>query len=151
MSFRLALPEGSGRQHAPWWQRATAKETAIIAVALAALVFSALAIFDLFGPVEKSGRLYIPILLIDTTVALMCGGFLFKILRDAQRRYHRLLTRLQMIAEMNHHIRNALERIELSVYSTHDQQLMQDIHVAVSRIQWALREVLPHEDEDEPE
>lgn len=51
--------------------------------------------------------------------------------------------RLRTIADMNHHIRNALQTIQLSAYSTKDQQAIGEISEAVERIQWALREVLP--------
>jgi len=48
-----------------------------------------------------------------------------------------------MIAELNHHIRNALETISLSAYTTQNRQAMEIISGAVKRIDWALREILP--------
>jgi hypothetical protein len=46
---------------------------------------------------------------------------------------------------MNHHIRNALSPVALSVDATEDQQLHGVISEAVDRIDWALREILPRE------
>ena len=49
-----------------------------------------------------------------------------------------------MIAEMNHHVRNALQAIALSPYAEKSQQI-QLIDESAQRIQWALREILPGE------
>jgi hypothetical protein len=56
-----------------------------------------------------------------------------------------MMARMQVIAEMNHHIRNALSPISLSLDATEDQQLERVISEAVDRIDWALREILPRE------
>jgi signal transduction histidine kinase len=62
------------------------------------------------------------------------------------REQHRLtMARMQVIAEMNHHIRNALSPISLSMDDTENQQLNHVISEAVDRIDWALREILPRE------
>jgi light-regulated signal transduction histidine kinase (bacteriophytochrome) len=67
-------------------------------------------------------------------------------LADMKRRQQRAtLARMQVIAEMNHHIRNALSPIWLSVDSIENQQLIQVISEGVDRIDWALREILPLE------
>jgi signal transduction histidine kinase len=55
------------------------------------------------------------------------------------------MARMQVIAEMNHHIRNALTPISLSLDVTENQQLNRVISEAVDRIEWALREILPRE------
>ncbi len=62
------------------------------------------------------------------------------------RRQHRLtMARMQVVAELNHHIRNALTAISLSAYVTENQQLIAVISEGVERIDWALREILPRE------
>jgi exosortase/archaeosortase len=58
-----------------------------------------------------------------------------------QRRYRALMRRLQIIASMNHHVRNALQAISYSPYAKQEQQ-MQVIQDSVARIQWALDQVL---------
>jgi len=54
-----------------------------------------------------------------------------------------LRQRVEVIANMNHHVRNALQVIEFNSYSTADQQKLEAIKSSVNRIQWALRELLP--------
>jgi signal transduction histidine kinase len=50
---------------------------------------------------------------------------------------------MQVIAEMNHHIRNGLAAISLSTDAIQSQQSIRVISESVDRIEWALREVLP--------
>ena len=67
-------------------------------------------------------------------------------LANITRQQRRLtMARMQVIAEMNHHIRNALTPISLSTYITENQQLIRVISEGVDRIDWALREILPRE------
>ena len=67
-------------------------------------------------------------------------------LTSVTRHRHRLtVARMQVIAEMNHHIRNALAPIALSVGTIENQQLIRAISEGVDRIDWALREILPRE------
>jgi signal transduction histidine kinase len=60
-----------------------------------------------------------------------------------QRRQNRLLMqRLEVIADMNHHVRNDLQVIQYSAYMTKDKEHIQRIEQSLGRIEWALREVL---------
>lgn len=65
--------------------------------------------------------------------------------RDTQRKLSRQKQYASVIADLNHHIRNALQVI---VYRTeldlHGVPELQEIRNAVDRIDWALREILPH-------
>lgn len=72
-------------------------------------------------------------------VALLTAGLIHQV---NQRRQFELL-RMQVIAEMNHHIRNALAAISLSTDMIRNQQSIGVISESVNRIEWALREVLP--------
>ena len=74
-------------------------------------------------------------------LALLAG----KLLHNAYKARQRTLARLQVIAELNHHVRNALEVISLSAYITHDEEAIRRITEGVNRIDWALREILPQE------
>jgi hypothetical protein len=74
-------------------------------------------------------------------LALLAG----KLLHSAYKARQRTLARLQVIAELNHHVRNALEVISLSAYITHDEEAIRRIMEGVNRIDWALREILPQE------
>jgi signal transduction histidine kinase len=72
-------------------------------------------------------------------VALLTAG----LIHQANQRREAALLRMQVIAEMNHHIRNALAAISLSTDTIQNQQSIQVISESVDRITWALREVLP--------
>lgn len=63
----------------------------------------------------------------------------------ALRRQRQLMT---IIADMNHHTRNALQVIvNRSAQSIPDPSAIDDIRQAVRRIDWCLREILPGADE----
>jgi hypothetical protein len=51
--------------------------------------------------------------------------------------------RMRVIAEMNHHIRNALQVIQFSTRNQSGEAEVKAMRDAVQRITWALREVLP--------
>jgi signal transduction histidine kinase len=55
------------------------------------------------------------------------------------------LARLQVISEMNHHVRNALAAISLSADEIQNQQSVRFILESVDRIEWTLREILPRD------
>lgn len=63
--------------------------------------------------------------------------------RELER--HRQL--MGIVADMNHHTRNALQVIvSRSVLSIADSTAIEDIRQAVRRIDWCLREILPNAD-----
>jgi hypothetical protein len=75
----------------------------------------------------------------------LAGGVIVGVLVFFYERHRsRLLSeRLHTIHLMNHHVRNALQTISWSRYSSDDQQQVEHIREAVGRIDWALREILP--------
>lgn len=77
--------------------------------------------------------------------ALILGMLAAKLLHNAYKARQHALARLQVIAELNHHVRNALEVISLSAYITRDEEAIRRIMEGVNRIDWALREILPQE------
>ncbi len=79
----------------------------------------------------------------DCVAAVVAGTLVFRLLQYEQERRRQLRQRLEVIAEMNHHVRNALQVISLSAYSYADQQQLVTVKESVNRIQWALREILP--------
>jgi hypothetical protein len=84
-------------------------------------------------------------LLAEFLSALIVSCLTAKLLSISRERQRLTLARMQVIGEMNHHIRNALSPVSLSLDATEDQQLKQIISEAVDRIDWALREILPRE------
>ncbi len=84
-------------------------------------------------------------LLAELLSALVVSCLVAK-LASLSRQQHRLtVARMQVIAEMNHHIRNALAPISLSADIIENRQLIHAISEGVERIDWALREILPRE------
>ena len=81
------------------------------------------------------------IMLSSLLVGLVAGVLVYLLsVRERQRRAY-VDCRLRVIAEMNHHIRNALQVI--TFYSRKGEKQEVGVVEAVERIQWALREVLP--------
>jgi hypothetical protein len=68
-----------------------------------------------------------------------------RLIVNMNERRQAALLRMQVISEMNHHIRNALAAICLSTDAIHNQQCIRVISESVERVEWALREVLPRE------
>ncbi len=82
----------------------------------------------------------------------LLSGLVFALGIAQQLRHERQLKRhrqlMGIIADMNHHTRNALQVIvSRSVLSMADSNAVEDIRQAVRRIDWCLREVLPNADE----
>ncbi len=65
-----------------------------------------------------------------------------RLMHAANRRREAELVRMQVISEMNHHIRNALAAVTLTTDSIENQQCIRVISESVDRIEWALREIL---------
>jgi signal transduction histidine kinase len=83
--------------------------------------------------------------LAEAITAIIVSGLTAKLLMINRERHRLIMARMQVIAEMNHHIRNALSPITLSLDATEDQQLKAMISDSVERIDWALREILPRD------
>ena len=86
------------------------------------------------------------IIIIATTNALtgiVVAGLFLELVRSVQNRRRLVQARLEVIADMNHHIRNALQVLTYSMAinkNTKETEMMRD---SIRRIEWALREVLP--------
>ena len=81
----------------------------------------------------------------------LLSGLVFALGIAQQLRHERELARhrqlMSIVAEMNHHTRNALQVIvSRSMLSMADSSAVDDIRQAVARIDWCLREVLPNAD-----
>jgi hypothetical protein len=77
---------------------------------------------------------------------LFAGGLVFQLAREEKASRDLVAERMKTIAELNHHIRNALQVIKFlgGQKSTGlDEMQLQLINDSVNRIEWALREVLP--------
>jgi len=82
-------------------------------------------------------------LLAEGVSAVVVAGLTAGFMDVANQRQEAALLRMQVISEMNHHIRNALSAISLTADSIQSQECVQVISESVDRIEWTLREVLP--------
>lgn len=76
---------------------------------------------------------------VSAIVVAMLTALLIKV---ANQRREAALLRMQVIAEMNHHIRNALAAIALTADTIQNQHSIRVISDSVDRIEWSLREIL---------
>jgi len=76
----------------------------------------------------------------DLLIGLLAGILVFAYERH---RHKVILEKMRMIAEMNHHVRNALQPIIYSQYLKEQAEQVKIIQEGIHRIEWALREVLP--------
>ncbi len=111
-------------------------------VLAAVLVFMVGAGLDWFVLHENESR-NVAISLSDTLAAVIAGALVYRLLQYERDRRKLLRQRLEIIAEMNHHVRNALQVISFSNYSADSEQQLERIREGVNRIQWALKEILP--------
>ncbi|MEO8724810.1 MAG: hypothetical protein ABI383_01695 [Acidobacteriaceae bacterium] len=83
----------------------------------------------------------------DALAALAFGVVYMVFALRAEEKRLRLERQLQVIAEMNHHIRNALQAI-VYVQNLQNQEYAGVVAEAVKRIEWALNEILPADGSD---
>lgn len=126
--------------------RATNLQLAGIAIIFGITIWILMAGMDLLATMYNE-FVTVPKATLNSLVALACGAMLFKLMISERTRHEQMMVRLHAIAEINHHIRNALDRIELTAHITHNQQLISDIEGGIQRIQWVLRELLPEREE----
>lgn len=125
-----------------WIFTASRKKLRLFASGVGLVVFGSTMLLD--GVLVRRGRPRRQISAISSgLMGFITGWFVMRAMDQVSERRENVATRLKTIAEMNHHIRNALQTIQFSAYSTKDQQTISEISEAVERIQWALREVLP--------
>ena len=77
---------------------------------------------------------------------LFAGGLFWQMAREAKASRDLVAARMKTIAELNHHIRNALQVIKFlggQKRTGMDAVQLQLINDSADRIEWALREVLP--------
>ncbi len=78
-----------------------------------------------------------------TLTGIVVASLFLQYARSLQTRRRLVQARLEVIADMNHHIRNALQVRSYGTASHENQRETEMMRDAISRIEWALREVLP--------
>jgi hypothetical protein len=84
------------------------------------------------------------VLFLSNALTGVVAGALFLQSKFRAQEKHRLLEhRLQKIAEMNHHVRNALQVVAFYRHQITDPAAGRLIQESIDRIEWTLEEVLP--------
>jgi signal transduction histidine kinase len=89
------------------------------------------------------------LILSNSVTGLFAGGLFYQLAREERAHRELMRARVKTIAELNHHIRNALQVIKFwgeQQRPALDAMQLQLINDSVDRIEWALREVLPRYD-----
>jgi hypothetical protein len=123
------------------WSRRTGSLSLLIAI-----LVSAIGIF-LDRLLVKEGLPRWGMLVLSNSITGLFAGVLFyQIVREEKVHRELMRARMKTIAELNHHIRNALQVIKFwgaQHRPALDAMQLQLIDDSVDRIEWALREVLP--------
>ncbi|HEY7402446.1 MAG TPA: hypothetical protein VIB39_02915 [Candidatus Angelobacter sp.] len=117
------------------------------------LIFAAVALvvagigFFFDNTIVKEGLPRVGMLIISNGITgLFAGGLFYQLVREERANRELVRARMKTIAELNHHIRNALQVIKFwgaQQRPSLDAMQLQLINDSVDRIEWALREVLP--------
>lgn len=125
-----------------FWTRRSGLLTMVIAI----VVFAINLLQDVFLSAEGFSK-WGTVVMSDLITGAIAGALFYQFAKNEKNRRELIRERMRTIAELNHHIRNALQVIKF--WGTQHQncsldemqiRLMKD---SVERIEWALREVLP--------
>ncbi|MGA7292548.1 MAG: hypothetical protein WBW53_02975 [Terriglobales bacterium] len=140
---RVPVLETSATRTKAWLEPTSRRFVAAVAVGVGLVSFLATELMH-YLLVPDIGRNDERLLAEGVSAFIVCC--LVARLAYVSRRQRRLTeARMQVISEMNHHIRNALTPISLSADITENKELVRMISEGVDRIDWALREILPRE------
>jgi uncharacterized integral membrane protein len=121
------------------WQSAAGR--VLLAIIFTVLVFIVSAGADLLMLHEHEPARF-TIELSDAVSAVVIGLLSYQLIRFYHFRREHVRKRVEVISDMNHHVRNALQVIALTSHGK-DKEEIAAIRESVNRIQWALRELLP--------
>jgi hypothetical protein len=130
--LQVAVPQ-------PWFATISRAQRGLVGLGIGAFIFLSGGVLDWFVTRQYLPR--ISLMLAGAAVALAVGLLVFQILTDIQERYQLMLDRLQRIAELNHHIRNALQVIAYHNVPERSDRAIQQVNAEVVRIESVLREV----------
>ena len=125
-----------------FWTRRSGLLTTLIAL----VVFGINFLQDVFLASEGFSRWSI-VALSDIITGAIAGALFYQFAKNERVRRELIRERMRTVAELNHHIRNALQVIKFwgaqHQNCTLDEMQIRLMKDSVERIEWALREVLP--------
>ncbi len=126
---------------APWFARASGLKLCLVSAAVFLFVFTVNLVLD-FVVADFAESSAIGYVVSDAVAALIATFLLLRSITLHNERREAVRRQLYLVAEMNHHVRNALDAIRMSAALTRDREAINIISDEVNRIEWALREVL---------
>ncbi len=132
-----------------WLSRASRLRLILASIVFAVLVWVVDSAFDSLMIHFDSSRREL-LFISGAMTAVVAGGMMLWVLLLQRTRHIETEQRMQVIAEMNHHVRNALQVISYWGVQERDRQQLRFIHEAVDRIEWALSDILPRGISPEP-
>ena len=123
----------------PWFATISKTRQALVGIVVGAFIFLSGGVLDWFVTRQYLPR--ISLMLAGAALSLAVGLLVFQILTDIKERYQLMLDRLQRIAELNHHTRNALQVIAYHNVPERSERAIQQVNAEIVRIESVLREV----------
>lgn len=142
---RHRADESSRPEHEPehFWLPLRKGNLLLMVAGCAVFVFFCGLGFDLFLIHQERMRPFAASMILNAAFAIAAALLAYNVLAHDREERVRILERLTIIDEMNHHIRNALQVISFNAHRGPTELGLGEINQAVNRIQWALQEVLP--------
>lgn len=122
------------------WLRMLTGYLWMIAAGIGIIMFVGSVSFDLILLEHKEA---LAIGLSNALVALLAATLVYTLLAYGRQQRRRVVERTEALNEVNHHIRNALQSLAFAAGTLKDRKESGAISEAITRIQWALLEVLP--------
>lgn len=132
---------GLAQSAVPWLYQAPVWQVISVAVVGGLIVFVATAIAEWWLLFEL-GAVTGTIVASAAVAGSLSGLLLYRIITYGRKRRAMLLHHLQVIADTNHHIRNAMEMVQMSAYLSGEKKVIDVIASATARIEWTLRDIL---------
>ena len=122
------------------------RRSGLLAVVIGVLVFAVNLVQDMFLQTQGFSRWSI-VAISDIITGAIAGALFYQFAKNEKNRRELIRERMHTIAELNHHIRNALQVIKFWG-AQHQNCALDEMQIglmkdSVERIEWALREVLP--------
>jgi hypothetical protein len=115
----------------------------VISVLIFVVVVSAVG-FGFDRLLVQEGVPSVGVMLLSNLLTGVVAGALFLQNRLRAEEKHKLLEhRLEKVAEMNHHVRNALQVVSFYRHQISDPEAGRLLQESIRRIEWTLEEVLP--------
>lgn len=123
------------------WLRTLTDHLWLIAAAIGVVMFLGSVAFDFMLLQHKETP--VAIFVSNGLVALLAAALVFTLLAYGRKERNRIVTRVEALNEVNHHIRNALQSLAFVAGTLRDRKEGDAISEAMARIQWALLAILP--------